>query len=235
MPELGGHERERGRRGEEEPADRERAEAVAALEPRADPGPGGLDERVALGIRVEPPRRWPASRVGRVRSAVAIGPIYRTRVRGGLARSLVRGIAQRPRCRSPVGGIRRRNAAGEETEDRGERVCGTQSTAARRPRCSSSARLIVAPTAANAACPSAPIAREFARWLDPINYTIVPGGHFESGASGWKLSGGARIVSGNERFHLRAASDGRSLYLPGGSSRRRRSSAWSCSTRSRAT
>jgi hypothetical protein len=75
---------------------------------------------------------------------------------------------------------------------------------------------VVAPSA-YAACPDRPLAREFAPWLDPINYTLVPGGHFENGARGWVLSGGARIVDGNEPFHLRAAADGRSLLLPSGS------------------
>jgi hypothetical protein len=76
---------------------------------------------------------------------------------------------------------------------------------------------VIAP-AANAACPDRPLAREFERWLDPIKYTIVPGGHFENGARGWTLSGGARIVGGNEPFHLRAAADDQSLHLPSGSS-----------------
>jgi hypothetical protein len=76
----------------------------------------------------------------------------------------------------------------------------------------------LAPATASAACPDRPMAREFARWLDPINYTLVPGGDFESGAAGWKLTGGARVVAGNEPFYLRGAGDNRSLYLPAGSS-----------------
>lgn len=57
----------------------------------------------------------------------------------------------------------------------------------------------------------------FLRWLDPLPYTLLPGGDFESGAAGWKLSGGARVVDGNEPFY---ASGGgfRSLLLPAGSS-----------------
>jgi hypothetical protein len=77
--------------------------------------------------------------------------------------------------------------------------------------------VVLAP-AANAACPDRPLAREFAPWLDPIKYTLVPGGHFETRAPGWALSGGARIVGGNEPFHLHAASDDQSLFLPSGSS-----------------
>jgi hypothetical protein len=79
---------------------------------------------------------------------------------------------------------------------------------------------VVLPGVASAACPDRPSAREFARWLDPINYTLVPGGHFENGTSGWILSGGARVVSGNEPFYLNAAGESRSLYLPSGSSAR---------------
>jgi hypothetical protein len=77
---------------------------------------------------------------------------------------------------------------------------------------------VILPGAASAACPDRPMAREFARWLDPINYTLVPGGDFESGAAGWTLMGGARVVAGNEPFYLRAAGDARSLHLPAGSS-----------------
>ena len=57
----------------------------------------------------------------------------------------------------------------------------------------------------------------FAPWGDNAYYVPVAGGSFESSA-GWKLSGGAAIVSGNEPFHLGSASDSRSLLLPPGSS-----------------
>jgi hypothetical protein len=76
----------------------------------------------------------------------------------------------------------------------------------------------ILPGAASAACPDRPLEREFARWLDPIYYTLVPGGDFEAGAGGWRLSGGARVVSGNEPFYLNASRDTRSLHLPSGSS-----------------
>jgi hypothetical protein len=57
----------------------------------------------------------------------------------------------------------------------------------------------------------------FLRFLDPLPYTLVPGGNFESGASGWKLSGGARVADGNEPWN--ASGPGRhSLLLPQGSS-----------------
>ena len=58
----------------------------------------------------------------------------------------------------------------------------------------------------------------FLRWLDPLPYTLLPGGDFESGAAGWKLSGGARVVDGNEPFNVGGAGGTRSLLLPAGSS-----------------
>jgi hypothetical protein len=58
----------------------------------------------------------------------------------------------------------------------------------------------------------------FARWNDRNWYVLVPGGSFESGGPAWKLSGGARVVSGNESFYVHSASDRYSLSLPGGSS-----------------
>ena len=36
----------------------------------------------------------------------------------------------------------------------------------------------------------------FLQWLDPLPYTLLPGGDFESGAASWKLSGGARVIPG---------------------------------------
>jgi hypothetical protein len=55
----------------------------------------------------------------------------------------------------------------------------------------------------------------FLRWLDPIPYSLVPGGDFE-GTHGWKLSGGAAVVSGNDPYALRPGAS--SLYLPAGAS-----------------
>jgi hypothetical protein len=58
----------------------------------------------------------------------------------------------------------------------------------------------------------------FLRWLDPLPYTLLPGGDFESGAAGWKLSKGARVVSGNEPFDVGRTGGSNSLLLPAGSS-----------------
>lgn len=57
----------------------------------------------------------------------------------------------------------------------------------------------------------------FLRFLDPLPYTLLPGADFESGAAGWHLSGGARVVSGNEPWNL-SGPGSRSLLLPSGSS-----------------
>ena len=56
----------------------------------------------------------------------------------------------------------------------------------------------------------------FLQWLDPLPYTLLPGGDFESGAAGWKLSGGARVVDGNEPFYVTKRADSHSLLLPAG-------------------
>jgi len=57
----------------------------------------------------------------------------------------------------------------------------------------------------------------FLRFLDPLPYTLAPDGGFEAGAAGWKLSGGAKVVTGNEPFALSGPGT-KSLQLPAGSS-----------------
>jgi len=58
----------------------------------------------------------------------------------------------------------------------------------------------------------------FSQWGDDANYTLAPNGGFESGTDGWKVSGGAEAVSGNEPWYVRGAGDSRSLHLPRGAS-----------------
>ena len=58
----------------------------------------------------------------------------------------------------------------------------------------------------------------FSPWGDPASYYFAPNGGFENGASGWTLSGGAAVVSGNESFNLNSASDSHSLAIPAGGS-----------------
>lgn len=57
----------------------------------------------------------------------------------------------------------------------------------------------------------------FARFGDTRYYVLTPGGSFEPGSAAWKLSGGAKIVAGNETYYVRSSSDRYSLYLPAGS------------------
>lgn len=74
------------------------------------------------------------------------------------------------------------------------------------------------PTHAATGCPAYSLSRPFLPWLDLAKYTLAPNGGLESGAAAWSLSGGAKVVSGNESFYVRGRSDGHSLSLPSGSS-----------------
>jgi hypothetical protein len=65
-------------------------------------------------------------------------------------------------------------------------------------------------------CKAQPASQVFLRWLDPLRYELAPGGAAES-ATGWTLSGGARIVSGNEPWKVGNSRDSKSLQLPRGS------------------
>jgi hypothetical protein len=58
----------------------------------------------------------------------------------------------------------------------------------------------------------------FLRWLDPLPYTLLPGGDFESGAAGWELERGARVVAGGSPFDVAGTGGSHSLLLPPGSS-----------------
>jgi hypothetical protein len=62
-------------------------------------------------------------------------------------------------------------------------------------------------------CPSGG-AQVFAPWGDTNNYLLAPNGGFEFGSTGWSLSGGASVVSGNEPFYPTGS---HSLALPSGS------------------
>jgi hypothetical protein len=75
-------------------------------------------------------------------------------------------------------------------------------------------------TAANAAlgvaCPD-PTSTPFTTWGDTSNYALAPDGGLENGAAGWTLTGGAKVVSGNESFAV-SGPGSHSLSLPAGSS-----------------
>jgi hypothetical protein len=65
-------------------------------------------------------------------------------------------------------------------------------------------------------CSAWTLSQPFARFGDTSSYTPVPGGSFENGSPAWTLSGGAKVVPGNEPFYARSTSDTASLYLPQG-------------------
>ena len=67
-------------------------------------------------------------------------------------------------------------------------------------------------------CPAPAYEQPFIRWLDVGNYVLTPNGALEEGRSGWSLTGGATVASGNESFHVRDPGDSASLALPPGSS-----------------
>lgn len=59
----------------------------------------------------------------------------------------------------------------------------------------------------------------FSRFGDSSSYARLYNGGFEAGSTGWALSGGARVVSGNEPYYLSGnTKDSHSLLLPAGSS-----------------
>jgi hypothetical protein len=66
------------------------------------------------------------------------------------------------------------------------------------------------------ACDSASLTQPFTRWSDNSQYKLVPGGDFESAASGWTLTG-ARVVPGSEPFAVTGSLGHSALYLPAGS------------------
>jgi hypothetical protein len=68
------------------------------------------------------------------------------------------------------------------------------------------------------ACNEAPLSQPFAQWGDSSSYELAPGGDFESSASGWTLSGGAKIVTGSEPYDVSGAVGSHSLALPRGAS-----------------
>jgi hypothetical protein len=76
--------------------------------------------------------------------------------------------------------------------------------------------LAVAAPAAQAACPVDGAAPVLAGFGDASSYLPVAGGDFESGATGWTLVNGARIVDGDATPLVGAADDARSLELPPG-------------------
>jgi hypothetical protein len=69
-----------------------------------------------------------------------------------------------------------------------------------------------------AGCEGQTMERPFLPWLDPAQYVLAPDGGLEAGGGGWTLTGGARVVMGNEPWRVGGAGHSRSLSLPTGSS-----------------
>ena len=68
------------------------------------------------------------------------------------------------------------------------------------------------------ACDNATLSQPFASLGDTNDYKLVPGGSFESGTTGWRLSGGARVIAGSEPYGATGSVGKSSLYLPAGAS-----------------
>jgi hypothetical protein len=63
-------------------------------------------------------------------------------------------------------------------------------------------------------CPARTVEHPFTRWLDGGNYVLAPGGTMEGSLGGWKLTGGAKVVSGNESFNVHGTGETHALSLP---------------------
>jgi hypothetical protein len=66
--------------------------------------------------------------------------------------------------------------------------------------------------AAQAACTATPTAKAFAAFGDNADYSLAPAGAFESGATGWSLSG-ASVVGGNESWKVHGSGDTKELAI----------------------
>jgi hypothetical protein len=68
----------------------------------------------------------------------------------------------------------------------------------------------------NANC--GPTTAVFSSFGDWHQYYFATNGGFEQGSTGWSLSGGPKIVAGNEPFYLHSPQDSHSLLMPSGAS-----------------
>ena len=71
---------------------------------------------------------------------------------------------------------------------------------------------------ASKSCPARAMGSPFSHWGDSGRYFMLGNGGFESGSAGWTLAGGAKVVSGNESYHVNSSQDAYSLSLPSGAS-----------------
>jgi len=56
----------------------------------------------------------------------------------------------------------------------------------------------------------------FAPWQDTTNYVLAPNGNAEAGTTNWTLTGGAKVVSGNETFYVHGTGESHSILIPAG-------------------
>jgi len=63
-------------------------------------------------------------------------------------------------------------------------------------------------------CASRAESAVFSAWGDKATYFRVSNGGFENGSTDWSLSGGAKVVSGNETYKVGGAADSHSLSIP---------------------
>ena len=79
--------------------------------------------------------------------------------------------------------------------------------------------LAAAPTLS---CTARSEAAVFSRWGDQAPYFLVSNGGFENGSTDWTLSGGAKVVNGNESYYVGGSSNRHSLSItPGGAAETR--------------
>jgi hypothetical protein len=76
---------------------------------------------------------------------------------------------------------------------------------------------LVAPSAAQATCPSQPVKQVFRTFGDSAYYALAPGGSFELLSTPWTHSG-TSLALGNESYFLNSPTDLRSLAVPAGKS-----------------
>ncbi|MDA0167267.1 hypothetical protein OM076_43810 [Solirubrobacter ginsenosidimutans] len=86
------------------------------------------------------------------------------------------------------------------------------------------AALIVTPAHAAAianpynCAPQPTLTQSFSTWNDANLYTPVPNAGLENAATGWILTGSARVIAGNEPWKVGGAADNSALALPANSS-----------------
>jgi hypothetical protein len=67
-------------------------------------------------------------------------------------------------------------------------------------------------------CPNPTLTQPFLPWGDSAQYELAPGGSFESGTTGWTITGGARTTAGSDPFAVTGSLGSQSLNLPAGAS-----------------